>query len=121
MEDPNTTVLDRITLALELLTLQAPRPTFDGNGDVELFIRQFSAVAEASVWTRETALLQLRNSLKDKAIDCGRADDQHAVIEALRMRFGTSASEAQALLANVWRDSLIRCRSTPPMLVDWLI
>ena len=43
-------------------------------------------------------------SLRDKALDCGKAVDYAAVLEALRMRFGTSASEAQALLANVRRD-----------------
>ena len=112
MEDPNIAVLDRITRALELLTVQAPRPrvkvvppTFNGTGDVELFIRQFTDVAAASEWPRDIALLQLRNSLRDKAVDCGRACDLDAVTEALRMRFGTSASEAQALLANVRRDS----------------
>ena len=49
MENLNTVMWDRITRALELLALQAPRPrvkiappTFDSNGDVELFIRDCS-------------------------------------------------------------------------------
>ena len=109
--DPNTAVLERITTALELLTVGHTRPrvkiaapTFDGTGDVELFVRHFTDVATASEWSDEMTLLQLRNSLRDKAVDCGRAVDFPAVVEALRMRFGTSASEAQALLANVRRD-----------------
>ena len=111
MEDQNADVLGRLAAALELLAVRDPRPrvkltppTFDGSGDVELFIRQFSDVAEANEWTADISLRQLRNSLKDKAVDCGRAVDYRAVLEALRMRFGTSASEAQALLANVRRD-----------------
>ena len=110
--DPNTAVLERITTALELLSVRDARPrvkvvppTFDGTGDVELFIRHFTDVATASEWQDGIALLQLRNSLRDKAVDCGRAADLPAVMEALRMRFGTSASEAQALLANVRRDN----------------
>ena len=112
MEDPNTDVLGRLAAAIELLAVRDTRPrvkvtppTFDGTGDVELFIRQFSDVAEASGWAADISLLQLRNSLRDKAVDCGRAGDVASVLEALRMRFGTSASEAQALLANVRRDS----------------
>ena len=112
MENPTQAVLERITQALELLSVREPRPrvkvvppTFDGTGDVELFVRQFLDVANASEWPQDIALLQLRNSLRDKAVDCGRADNLDAVVEALRMRFGTSASEAQALLANVRRDN----------------
>ena len=112
MEDPTETVLERITRTLELLTVQqAPRPrvkvdppTFDGTGDVELFIRQLSDVAAVCEWPDDIVLLQLRNCLRDKAIDCGRANNVDTVIQALQMRFGTSASEAQALLANVRRD-----------------
>ena len=111
MEDQNTEVLSRLAKALELLAVKDDRPrvkvvppTFDGTGEVELFIRQFTDVAEASRWSDDITLLQLRNSLKDKAVDCGRAEDYTTVLEALRMRFGTSASEAQTLLANVRRD-----------------
>ena len=55
-------------------------PTFDGTGDVKLFIRHFTDVATASKWQDEIALLQLRNSLRDKAVDCGRAADFPAVV-----------------------------------------
>jgi len=110
--DLTTDVLDRITTALELLAVRDNRPrvkvtapTYDGTGDVELFIRHFTDVANASEWTDDIALLQLRNSLKDRAAECSRAVDYPAVVEALRMRFGTSPSEAQALLANVRRDN----------------
>ena len=54
--DPASAVLERLTTALEQLTVREPTrprikvsaPVFDGSGDVELFIRQFLAVAEAS-------------------------------------------------------------------------
>ena len=53
---------------------------------------------------RTLPFLQLWNSLQDKAVDGGRAVNTNAVVEALRMRFGAFASEAQALLTNVRRD-----------------
>ena len=103
--------VERITTALELLAVRDARPhvkvvppTFDRTGDVELFIRHFTDVATASGWQDDLTLLQLRNLLQGKAVDCGRAADL-PVTEALRMRFGTSASEAQALLANVRQDN----------------
>ena len=112
MEDQNNDVLGRLAAAIELLAIRDTRPcimvtppTFDGTGDVELFIRQFSDVAEASKWAADISLLQLRNSFRDKAVDCGRAVDVALVLEALQMWFCTSASEAQALLAYVRRDS----------------
>ena len=104
-------MFSRLAAALELLAVKDDRPrikvvstTFDGTGDVELFIRQFTDVTGASRWADNPTLLQLRNSLRDKAGDGGRAEDYTSVLEAPRMRFGTSASKAQALLANVRRD-----------------
>ena len=64
-------------------------------------------MANASEWVGDVALLQLRNALRDKAVDCGRAVNFDAVSEALRLRFGTSASEALALLAKMRRDNRI--------------
>ena len=110
--DSTTAVLERITTALMLLAVRDARPrvkvvlpTLDGSGDVELFIRQFTDMATASKWQDDLAFLQLRNCLRDKAVDCSRAADFSLVLEALRMRFRTFPSEAQALLANVRRDS----------------
>ena len=90
MEDQNADVLARLATALELLAVRdhKPRvkvvpPTFDGSGNVELFIRHFSDVAEASGWAADISLLQLRNSLRNKAVDCGRAVDYAAVLSRL--------------------------------------
>ena len=79
--------------------------TFDGSGDGELFIKQFFAVAEASERPDDIARLQLSNALQDEAVDCGRADSLPAVMETLRMKFGTTDSETQALLAITRRDN----------------
>ena len=53
MEDQNTEVLSRLATALNLLAVKDDRPcvkvvppTFDGTGDVELFIRHFIDVAK---------------------------------------------------------------------------
>ena len=62
--DPMVVILDRLTQTVEQLTLQGRQqrvrlttPSFDGQGDVELFIQQFMDVADASDWEAEICLL----------------------------------------------------------------
>ena len=88
--------------------MKAASPTFNETGAVELFIKRFSDMAAASEWT-DVALIQLRSSLRDRAVNCGKADHHDTVLKALHMRFGNFASNSQALLANMKKDS-----HTPP-------
>ena len=108
-------VLDRLADVLEGIHLNQrnqPRnqfkpPQFGGEGDVELFIRQFQEVAEANQWTRMATLLHLRESLTDKAQTCSRADQPEGIFAALRSRFGLTPREARTRLTGLRRDS--RC------------
>ena len=47
-------------------------PSFTGEGDVELFITQFSEVATANQWNPMATLLHLREALQEGAKEYGR-------------------------------------------------
>ena len=113
--DAQPEVLDRLADVLEGIHLNQrnqPRnqfkpPQFGGEGDVELFIRQFQEVAEANQWTRMATLLHLRECLTDKAQTCSRSDQPEGIFAALRSRFGLTPREARTRLASLRRDG--RC------------
>ena len=73
-------------------------PEYSGKGDVELYIRQFSDVAEANQWTAGATLLHLRSKLKEGAQDCGQGHTVETIFTALRARYGMSVREARAKL-----------------------
>jgi hypothetical protein len=104
-------ILDRLTNALERLGQGQARPavafrtpTFDGQGDVELFISQFQEVAAANQWEEVAVLLHLREALKENARDCGRAPTTGGILTALRARYGLSPREARTRLNTLHRD-----------------
>ena len=80
-------------------------PSVNGEGDVELFVKQFSDVAVANDWTQPGTLLHLRTALRDGATDCGRASTAIGIFTALRARYGLSPREARARLVSLTRDS----------------
>ena len=80
-------------------------PQFDGSGDVEYYIRQFRDVAEANQWAEAAQLLYLRESLKDGARDCGKAQTVNGVFDTLRVRYGLTPREARARLTALKKDS----------------
>ena len=100
--DPTMLVLGRLTETIERLLIRqaepiAPRlrvntPTFNGKGDVELFIRQFGDVAHASEWTERVELLQLRDALQDDAKDCGRSADPETILQISEIILKTSGT-----------------------------
>lgn len=106
---------DRLAEALEKLTTASqqteltrerfPTPQFEGTGDVDYYIRQFSDVTQANKWQPDVAILHLRAALKGAAIDCGKATTLSGVFENLRARFGLTPREAKARLAGLKRDS----------------
>ena len=111
--DPQTEALNRLTEALERAWRPAPAerrhefeaPHYEGKGDVELFVRQFTDVAEANEWPRAAALLHLRKALREGATDCGRAESVEGIFTALRARYGLTPREARAKIASLKRES----------------
>ena len=73
-------------------------PKYDGTDDVEMFITQFQEVADANGWTDRSALLHLREVLKDGARACGRGDTVDAIFAALRIKYGLTVREARSRL-----------------------
>ena len=80
-------------------------PQFDGEGDIEYYIQQFTDVAMANQWTEPAQLLYLRESLREGARDCGKAPDVAGVFNSLRARYGLTPREARARLAGLRKES----------------
>ena len=80
-------------------------PQFDGEGDVEYYIQQFTDVATANQWTEPAQLLYVRESLRDGARDCGKAPTVTGVFANLRARYGLTPREARARLAALRKDA----------------
>ena len=80
-------------------------PTFMGEGDVELFLRQFDDVAAANGWTEGQQTLHLRAQLSGPAQSCGRGLTKAEIVEDLRARFGLTARQAKDRLAHLKRGA----------------
>lgn len=63
-------------------------PTFEGKGDVELFVQQFMDIAEENNWQERRTLLQLSGSLGGLAQIYSRAETAEEIYAALLNRFG---------------------------------
>ena len=92
-----------ITQALKLSS-SAPRseirpPTFNGEGDLTLFLKQFEDVADANGWTRVQRTLHLRSQLAGEAQGCGHGDSYQEIVDDLHARFGVSRRQARDRLA----------------------
>jgi hypothetical protein len=80
-------------------------PKFDGSSDVELFIRQFTDVAEANEWSEKEATLHMRSHLEGTALGCGEGDSLEEISTALRARFGMTMEKAREAFLNLKRDA----------------
>ena len=92
-----------ITQALKLSN-SGPRseirpPTFNGEGDLMLFLKQFEDVADANGWTRVQRTLHLRSLLAGDAQGCGHGDNYQEIVENLHARFEVSRRQASDRLA----------------------
>ena len=105
-------VIGRLADILEQMLVQ-PRPaaqtpfkapSYDGNGDIDYFIRQFEAVADANGWNRGATLLHLREALKAEAQECGRPETLAGIYAALRARYGLTPREARTRLAALRKE-----------------
>ena len=92
--------VDRLSDVLERLNTQTRQPghgrdplktpSYDGKGDVNYFVQQFTEVADANGWNPAAALIHSREALKDTARDCGKAHTVAGLFTALQARFGIS-------------------------------
>ena len=80
-------------------------PQFDGDGDVEYYIQQFTDVAAANQWAGPAQLLYLRELLRKGARDCGKAPDVEGVFTNLRARYGLTPREARARLTMLRKEA----------------
>ena len=74
-------------------------PSFNGEGDLKLFIKQFKDVAEANGWTPKQKTLHIRSQLAGDAQGCGHGDNYEEILEDLHARFGVSKRQARDRLA----------------------
>ena len=79
-------------------------PTYNGEGDIELFITQFDDVAVANHWGGQATLLHLRAHLEGSARACGAGRTRDSIEDALRARFGLSQRQAKDRLIHLRRD-----------------
>jgi hypothetical protein len=79
-------------------------PSYNGEGDVELFVGQFEDVCQANGWSDRQALLHLRSHLSGAAAACGGSQSIRDALDALRARFGMTEPQAKEHLRSVKRD-----------------
>lgn len=79
-------------------------PKYDGTSDVELFIQQYTDVAQANQWDAQAAHLNLRLSLEKSAVECTRGANVEAIFGNLRARFGLSMRQARDKLAMIRKE-----------------
>jgi hypothetical protein len=101
--------LGAITDATQILLRQAtrphrqlPTPTFDGNRDVEDFLRDFYQVAGLNGWGTDELPIRLRGALSGSAqtgLDGCRNDGE--IVARLRARYQLSEAGASQLLKNI--------------------
>ena len=84
---------------------QFKAPQFQGEGDIELFISQFSDVAEANQWSNQDSTLHLRSALGGKALECGRGETVEQIFTDLRAQFGMTTRQARERLLKFQKGS----------------
>ena len=80
-------------------------PTYSGEDDVELFVKQFNDVAGANGWSEGQQTLHLRTQLQGAAQGCGRGSCKAEIIEDLRARFGVTCRQAKDRLSGLKRGA----------------
>ena len=102
MADGQIDQLALLTQALQLSGRQSFKPpSFNGEGDVEIFLRQFEDVANAYRWTGLERTLHIRGQLQGDAQSCGQGEDYDEITEELRARYGLTRGKARDRLATV--------------------
>lgn len=80
-------------------------PSFDGSGDVELFLQRFETLVEFFKWTEREQVFRIKQCVKADAqymlLDICRSDNIEEVIDALRKRFGVNTAHAERYRAEL--------------------
>ena len=106
-KDPPTMALEAISFTELTEALQGLKslpyssiklPTYNGPGDLELFLEKFTDVAKINGWSHEEHLLHLWLSLTEKAADYSNGTTITEVHEMPNVRFGISSRPAREKL-----------------------
>ena len=76
-------------------------PSFNGEEDVGLFLKQFGDVADANRWSPLERTLHLRSQLTGDAQSCGQGESYEEIVEDLQARYGLTSRMARDRLAAV--------------------
>ena len=97
--------VDQITALTQALQLaRQPSfkpPSFSGEGDVGLFLKQFRDVADANRWTELERTLHLRSQLTGDAQSCGEGESYEEIVEDLQARYGLTRRMARDRLSTI--------------------
>lgn len=92
----STEQLVRVLERLTPVTVPSFRtPTFNGEGEAELFIEQLRDVTDANRWSERDKLLHLRGCLEGTARVCGQSDSTRGTFDSCRTRYGISTRQAK--------------------------
>ena len=104
-ERPAAMEMDQLAALAQALQLAGrpnfKPPSFSGEENIDLFIKQFEAVAEANHWSPLERTLHLRGQLSGDAQSCGQGDDYEEIIEDLRDRYGLTKRKARDRLSAI--------------------
>ena len=106
-EQPNAQMeqLEQLTALTQALQLAGrpsfKPPSFSGEEDIELFLKQFADVADANRWSPLERTLHLRSQLSGDAQSCGDGESYQEIVEDLRARYGLTRRGARDRLSNL--------------------
>ena len=94
--------LAALTQALQLAGRPSFKPpTFNGEEDVGLFLKQFGDVADANRWSPLERTLHLRSQLTGDAQSCGQGESYEEIVEDLQARYGLTRRMARDRLSAI--------------------
>ena len=76
-------------------------PSFNGEGDLTLFLKRFDDVADVNGWTMVQRTLHLRSQLPGDAQGCGHGNSYLEIVKDIYARFGVSKCQARNKLATL--------------------
>ena len=106
-EQPNIQMeqLEQLTALTQALQLAGrpsfKPPSFSGEEDIELFLKQFQDVADANRWTPLERTLHIRGQLTGDAQSCGQGESYQDIVDDLRARYGLTRRGARDRLSSM--------------------
>lgn len=80
-------------------------PKYNGSGDVELYLQQFTDISAANRWEDRDSLLHLKCALEGAAAACSRGETLEIIFQGMRARFGISPRQARDKLGQLRYES----------------